>query len=218
MLLMSPADAAIAIGVKCGGSSPSADDPQLLFILGFLTSRIENSLETDSLTRRENVDRFELRDMPLSIPTDCERSITLRTTSAFMVAGSISISDSNGEEVPASDIIDIDHQYGMVKLRNWLRGGYYVSYLAGFEPTEEPADPPIGYDPEQRILVGVPDWIKSIVVAVLVLWFRTSYKAVTSIKGVGYGASQDALIREIATRVYGRWLRERHAVIFGARR
>lgn len=222
MLLISPPDAAAAIGAKCGSSAPSADDAALTSILGFITVRVEDALGVYSLTLEESYDRFRVKAMPPQNSrrkADPDPRITFRLSSGFVVIGSVEVVAPNGKLLDLEGA-DIDYEMGLVHLSSWSRGTYNVTYQAGFEPEAEPIPPPVGYDEDNRVLMLVPDWIKAIAIGALVTWYRTMYLAPKggTVKDLAHRSISDAIHREISTRIYGRYLRPRMDVEFAERR
>lgn len=217
MLLISPTNAALAIGAKCGGSAPTADDAAMLTILNFITPRVEDALNVESLTLEEHIDHFRLPAMNLGT-TQLGPRITLRLNNGFVVPDSVVVTGPDGTEIDADIEADIDYIQGLVHLFVWGKGTYKVSYAAGFEPETEPEILPDGYDTNQRVLQDVPEWIKAIAVAALVTWYRMSFLSPKASKDLSYAQVQNALQREIATRVYSRYMRPRQSVVFGESR
>ena len=220
MLLLSPSEAALAIGVKCGGSAPADDDPQLVAILNYITPRVEDACNVYSLTRTTNTDKFIVQRMPAynscrwPVPQEVPR-LSLRLSNGFVVADSVVVTDPDGEELDLTDSVDMEREMGMVYLDSWVRGTYTVTYDSGFEPVagETPADA------DTQVMTGVPMWMKGIAISALVLWYRT---VVMSPKGgtkeISHGTILNHLHREIATRVYQRYMRPRVDCLCAERR
>jgi hypothetical protein len=193
--------------------------------LGFITVRVEDALSVYSLTLEECYDRFTVKAMPAlnsRRKADPDPRVTFRLSSGFVVVGSVEIVAPGGAVVnpEANEAVDIDHEMGLIHLSSWLRGTYKITYQAGFEPEAEPIPPPIGYDESNRLLLEVPDWIKAIAVGALISWYRTMYmqpKGATA-KDLAHRSISDSIHREIATRIYGRYLRPRMDVVFAERR
>jgi hypothetical protein len=217
MLIMSPSDAAIAIGGKCGGSAPSDEDAHLIAILNLTTTRVEAALNVDSLVLGEHTDRFSLptyeaNHFPTLDPKDPK--LTLRLCNAFLIPDTIVLKDADGVVVDTTGVIDIDFKYGLIHLTDWTKGVYTVEYLSGFEPIT-PDPEPVGYDPCRRVLANTPDWMKAIVVDMLVQWYRTELLAPRAVKDIRYGQLAEALSRMLFTRIYSRYMRPRAGVIWG---
>lgn len=223
MLLISPPEAAAAIGAKCGGSSPSADDAALVSILGFVTTRVEDALDVYSLTLCESYDKFRVKAMPAMNSrrrTDPEPRLSLRLSNGFVVVGSIVVIDPFGAEIDLETLADVDYEVGVINLSSWSRGTYKVTYHSGFEPEAEPVPVPLNYDEDGRVLLLVPDWIKAIAIGALVTWYRTMFlqpKGGTA-KDLAHRSISDAIYKEIMARIYKRYLRPRMDVVFAERR
>lgn len=211
MLLVSPTDVATGIGAKCGGSAPSADDAAMLSVLRYITPRVEAALEVATLTRGSYVDHFALAPMPRS---DNPESIFL-LSNGFIVPGTMVVTDPEGLVAAGENVTGFNNEYGTVRLNSWRRGVYSVAYQSGFE--FEAPDPDSDADPESAVLQGVPDWIKGIVVHLMVLWFRTAQVQPRVVKDLSYGQVDSAIRRELYTRIYSRYMRPRVAVTFSER-
>lgn len=213
---MSPSEAALLIATKCGGSAPSSDDAQLLSILKALTHRLEAALNVESLPQVTTVDKFDLLEMPpySSHHLVQTRIAGMRLTNAFLAADSTTILDPDGVEVEADDIYSIDRNYGIVTLSSWERGIYTVTYTAGYAPETAPDPAPEGYDADARVLQGIPEWMKAIVVHFLVAWFRTVFLAPRVNKDMSYEGQMRALWVETRNWVYSKYQRPRASLTF----
>lgn len=216
MLLMTATEAALAIGAKCGGASPTTDDPQLLLLLGALTGRLEEALNVSSLTRGLFLDHFKLVDMPpySGSWSAADREVSLRLSNGFVQKETIVVTDPNGDEVDLGEYKGVDASKGIITLKSWIRGTYQVEYVSGFEPEALPVSPPVGYDPETRVLQNIPAWMKGIVVHFLVLWFRTTQIQPKGNKDISFGATMDSLRRDTYAWVYGKYQRPRANCVF----
>lgn len=211
MLLMTPEKAALAIGARCSGSAPDADNTQLREILRLLTPRVEEALNVRSLTRGVYRDHFFI-PVPHPSTRRAGTPTILRLTNGFLVPNTVEIVNSSGE--PVENFV-AHCQQGMVHVSPNISGVHYVQYQSGFEPEEIPDDAPADFDPEYLVLLEVPDFIESIVVACLVLWYRTTVINVRASKDLSIGAVMNSLRREITTRIYGKYQRQRAGVVFG---
>ena len=217
MLLISPTEAAMAIGAKCGGSAPSSEEPALLAILQYITARVEDSLNVFSLTLSESTERFYASFMP-KYSAGVDQSMSIRLSNGFVVPDTVVMIDPLGEVVDMTTA-DIDNHLGVVNLSCWTHGAYTITYQSGFTPGDLifPDDP----DPvhtENRILVGIPEWMKAIAVSCLVVWYRTSFLSPRASKELSYGAVNQAIHQEISARIYGRYQRPRIGHLFTDRR
>ncbi len=212
MILMSPADAALAIGAKCGGSSPGDTDPEMIAILRHITTQVENLLGVETLTYGSFTDRVSLTD---KIPhggslmqSTVKASIRLRN--AFLDAEvPLVVTDPNGYAVTLETYVRTNNEKGMLFLSSWCRGDYLVNYSGGFHPAEEP-------DGQDAVLQGIPEWMKLIVVDCLVLWYRVARIALKpGAENFSYEQVMREIRREIAGAVYMRYDRPRLDVVFG---
>lgn len=214
MLLMTPTEAALLIGAKCGGASPDADDPLLVKVIGYITSRVEAALNVETLALADSVDSFELLDMPLYESNKRERVAMLRLSNGFVARDTVFVIDADSNEIDPVYYSRVDNDKGIVYLTNWKKGRYTVEYLSGFQPSALPEPAPDGYDPDTRVLQNVPAWIKSIVANYLVLWFRVTQLQPRVPKEISYRAIIDALRREVYSEVYGKYMRPRMGCVF----
>jgi hypothetical protein len=214
MLLIDPTEAALAIGAKCNGQQP-ADNEQLILVLNYITPRVEDALNVATLVRGDFVDSFYLTGMNAR----SERPIArLRLSNGFLTEESdIAITDLDGEPIDAETIELYDLEHGVIELNSWEKGRYSVAYKSGFLPEEEPTTPPEGYDPNHRLLTEVPDWIKGLVITLLVQWFRSTMLAPKFPQNVNLEALDRMLRKEIYLRVYGRYMRPRVNCFFSER-
>lgn len=225
MLLMNASAAAQAIGGKCGGSSPDSDDPQLIDILKMLTPKVEAALNVDSLTLTEHTDRFHLTDMPEfnGARGASDRTITLRLNNGFLSIDeespvTITAPDGTVLDMDEDDSLDIDVDplKGTITLNKWIRGVYTVEYTAGFAvPTLPDPIPSEAYDADARVLIGIPDWMRTIVVGYLVNWYRVMYINPRANKDLSYAQVADALMRSLHSAVYNKYQRPRLGCIWG---
>jgi hypothetical protein len=223
MLLMSPEEASNAIGVTCGGQAPGSDDPQLIAALRYMTPRLEGALNVLSLTRGIWVDHFYCSAMPCRGERP-EQSLLL--SNGFLVAGSAIITAPDGTVQTTAELLaleepyrgNVDESHGVVVLRSWQRGTYSIAYSSGFEEPPLPDPLPPDYRPEDQVLLNVPDFIKGIVSALLVRWFRSVYvNPKFANKNISYAQVDALLSKEIYARVYEKYMRPRVAVTFSER-
>lgn len=223
MLLMSPDEANAAIGVTCGGQAPGADDPQLIAALRYMTPRIEGAFNVHSLTRGKWIDTFYCSGMPCRGERN-EQALLL--SNGFVVDGSISITAPDGTTMTGAELLaledpytgNVDLPHGVVTLRQWSRGVYAVTYDSGFEAPTPPDPVPPNYRPEDQVLLNVPDFIKGIVSALLVRWFRTVYvNPKFANRNISFAQVDALLSKEIYARVYEKYMRPRVAVSFPER-
>lgn len=216
MLIMSPTEAALAIGAKCGGSAPNSEDQGLVMILRMMLGRLEAAMNVASLVRGNYVDHFYCTSMPRGQERPEQ---TLLLSNGFVVPGSVVITSPAGttyvEDPDVPHYLNADEGY--VRLARWERGVYSVAYSAGFDVEPAPIPVPPGYDPEDRVLKNVPDWLKAIAITFLISWYRAVMVAPRASKEISFSALEQALRREIFARVYGKYMRPRVAVTFSER-
>lgn len=222
MLLISPQEAALAIGAKCGGSLAS-EDSELQEILNLLTVAVEEALNVDTLTAGQFTERFEVGDMPPynSYFRAASPKITFRLRNAFLACGTVEVEDPDGCVItegyePVTKVF-VDEYYGTVSFRNWVRGTYLVTYQAGFEPEPEPDPKPEGYDPDKRVLRCIPDFVKPIVLNYLIQWYRTTRLQPRVTKDVSYASVHYAVRAAVYAAVYGKYQRPRTDCVWGER-
>lgn len=214
MLLLSASEAAIAIGAKCSGSAPDQDDPALVFILRMLTPRVEAACDVISLTRGMSSD--ELR-VPKAMTGAFDERLVFRLSNAFLFIDDdenpLVITDPDGETLDMTEDEDldikIDREKGLVSINKWIRGAYTIDYTSGFEAPDIPDTPPPGYDHEDSVLIGIPDWMKSIVIAYLTQWYRAVAVSPRGNKDISYSAVSEALNRAVHVAVHGKYQRLR---------
>jgi hypothetical protein len=222
MLLVSVEKAANAIGAKCGASVPTSDEVALRGIINLLTPKVEAALNVHSIVHDYHTDRFILpyKPYPSRNPRAEPPKVSLRLTSGFVIPDSVQVIDPNGDTVDLTSSTvqgEIEHELGVVHLSDWGYGKYLVHYDAGFAPESEPATPGDGYDANERVLEDVPDWIIGIVITYLVQWYRNTVLAPKRNKEVPWALVEQGLIRDLNTRIYGRYMRPRDGVIWGDR-
>jgi hypothetical protein len=110
---------------------------------------------------------------------------------------------------------DIDYHKGTIELSSWTKGKAAVTYLSGFPPEEMPDPVPPGFDPEDRVLQNIPEWLKLIVINYVVQWFRTSLLSPRVPKEANQFSMQNMLQRQVMSAVYVNWSRPRNGVLWG---
>ena len=216
MLLMTPSEAAMAIGAKCGGGAPEDRDPQLLLLLRYMLARMEGAMDVSSLVRGTFTDTFYLT----AKPCHGERPETqLLLSNGFIVPESITITDPDGEEITGADVENVNFDTGVVRLYDWSRGIWKITYDSGFEPEETPDPEPDGWNAEEAVLQDGPDWMRAICVEFLVVWYRSAFanpKAPSVGKSAGtlYQQVDQLMRREMYARVHSKYMRPRATVMF----
>lgn len=218
MLLISTTEAAAAIGAKCGGAQVSENEPELAQVLLYITPRVEAAMNVNSLTRSYYRDRFVLPQMPAYKPANkLPVETKLRLSNGYVVPNSLTLYAPDGSTV-SDKYIDIDFNYGIVNVSDWLPGIYFAEYVSGFEAPDIPASPPEGYDSDLRVLTDVPDWIKALVVHLVVVWYRVARLNPRVPKDVSFTAIMNSLRHELMSRIYSAYQRPRGGCVFGEAR
>lgn len=217
MLLMSPSEAALGIGAKCGGSSPADDDPQMVRILRYITPRIEGALNVKSIQRKTWRDSFYVPSMPCNTAGRVELSLLL--SNGFVLPSNVVITMPSGTTITGAEASAcLQAELGVVKLESWTRGIVTVDYESGFEVPADPDPLPTpAPDPEDKVLLGVPDWMKGIATQLLIVWYRTSVLNPKFPKEISFGQVDSLLKRELYARVYEKYMRPRVGMIFSDR-
>ena len=216
-LILSPTDAALLIGAKCGTSAPDSDDEALVGILTGLTSRLAAAMNVDSLEEGTHLDRFYL-DTPGPMPVRGPRIVQVRLSNGYVDPTSFVLRDEDGEIVTDTDVVPTEEQtdsiYGVVDFSCWQRGYYSLQYTSGFAlPPDAPPE-----DAEVQVLVGTPEWMKHVVVSFLVIWYRTVRLAPRMPKGAAMDNLMEPLYRELQSRVYESYQRPRTGLVWVQRR
>lgn len=205
-LIVSPADAALLIGAKCGGATPDATDPQLLAILSGLTGRLAAAMNVNSLEYDTYTDRFYLEQMPSSRGPRGPVKTSVRLSNGFVDSSSFILYDEDGEVVTGTDVtpmaMQTDAVYGIVDFKCWDRGYYSLVYEAGF-----------GAD-ENSVLTDTPEWMKHVVTLYLVTWYRAIFLQPKSPKDMSHAALMTSLQRELHARVYEKYQRPRAGLVW----
>ena len=207
--LIDPIVAATAIGARCG-SAPDPADEGLLNILSLLTPRVEDAMNVASLVYGETTDAFSLNRLLVNSRTASNAPVELRLANGYLDAAvPVVVTGPDGVEVDPTTY-KVDRRYGMVSLTKFDIGEYSVVYTAGFHPV--PVDPENPDAP--RVLQNTPDWIKGLVVTMLILWYRTMVMAPKAPQGFRFDAIIQPILRDLAQRVVGRYNRPRQLVEF----
>jgi len=216
MLLMSPSEAALGIGAKCGGSSPADDDPQMVRILRYITPRIEGALNVKSIERKAWRDSFYVGSMPCHSTGRVELSLLL--SNGFVLPSNVVITLPSGATLTGAEASACLHaELGYVTLESWTRGIVTVDYESGFEVPADPDPVPTPFDENDKVLLGVPDWIKGIATQLLIVWYRTAVLNPKFPKEISFGQVDSLLKRELYARVYEKYMRPRVGMVFSDR-
>jgi hypothetical protein len=160
-------------------------------------TRTEECLEIASLSLVLSVDSFEVP----SNRRGYTRRHCLRLSNAFLVTDPLQFLFTNHLEETLDYSLEVDHEQGLV----WVDlppGRYRVSYLSGFDVDED------------KVFVGLPDWLQSIAKSALNLHYRLTSKVSDLPGNVSYGDLLPAVRQELTTNVNKRWGRPRVDVTF----
>lgn len=175
----------LATGQSCSVPAQSNFDT----LLHSVRTRIEESMNVRSLERKVWVDHFV-------VPTESDGlPITLRLSNALLQEDSgILINSAIDGDLTVDH--EVDRHMGLVMV-TLAAGKHKITYSSGFL-----ADETTG------VFIDHPEWLQSIAKVVVMHVVRlTSTGAIP--KDVSYGALTSAMVREIGTRVYARYMRPR---------
>ena len=216
-LIISPSDAALLIGAKCGGAAPDTDDPQLLALLAGMTERLAAAMNVNTLVRGTFMDRFYLDRMPEQYPSRGPRKVSVRLSNAYLVGESFTLYDEDGEEVTDTDVVPnaarTDAKYGVIDFTTWDRGYYTLEYDAGFElPDPTPVGKPLAAP--LPVLIDTPEWMRHVVTMFLVSWYRAIVLQPKTPKDMNHTALMTSLQRELQSRIYEAYQRPRAGLVW----
>lgn len=217
MRIITTAKAATAIGAKSGGEVPTEDNAQLVAVITDLLPKIEEALNVQSLVRGPWIDTFRL---PLFAAQE-GYTIDLRLANGFLVSSEdVTLEDPDGVQTVLTEDQRLD-ELGIIKLDSCARGIHKVYYTSGFAPVEyvapDPAPPEYSADNDlsytNPLLQDVPEWLQTIAVTYVVDFYRRIVLA-PKFPGKGDAAAGGRLViseirRELASRIYGRYMRPR---------
>lgn len=195
MYILSAAEIASGRASKLGDDSTCCEPEQSAFngLQTTMRTRVEEALGIETL------DRVDCRDS-FNLPGVETQSRSMRLANAFLTTATPVIKDAAGEVV--TDLtLTVDRKFGIVTVD--LPGGTYtVEYTSGFEIEEG-----------TKVYVGLPDWVKSIALNIMLLW-RRSMNLGASPKDISHAALTNGMIRELNARVYNRYDRPRANKLF----
>lgn len=215
MLILTPTEASQAIGAACGGSSPSATDPQLLRILSYLTPRVEGAMNVDSLRRRHYEDSFRV----VCSTRSTSPNKLFRLSNGYIVKDTLSVTSPSGTvTLETSPEVIVGYEEGTVEMPCTESGKYIIGYYSGFEVENMPDPVPFGFEDEFRAFIGVPQWMKALAATYLIRWYRTVQLSPKANTDISFASISKDLDREIYSRVYSTYMRPRVDVVFADRR
>lgn len=219
--LIDPSDAALAIGAQCAGKITS-DNEQMLSILGLLLPRIEDAMNVASLVYGETTDIFSLDSpTPAFLQSNAKagaggssmwRGVVLRLSNGYVHRDTDNPITITGPDNNVVTAFKADLRYGLITLPlPWHGGEYTVTYRAGLKiaPVDPQASPP-----PVPVFEDVPEWLRGLTVAFLILWYRTSLLTPKTPVGFRFGELIAPLRHEIYARVYERYQRPRSNLYF----
>lgn len=116
----------------------------------------------------------------------------LRLRGAFLVNGSVTVTGANLEHV--------DYVKGVVTVSG-ASGMCTVTYQQGFDVDTD------------GVYQGTPEWLQSIAKSALHLQYRLTTMVSANSDNVSYGELLQEVRRDLAARIYKRWMRERVDVL-----
>lgn len=211
MLLMDPTEAAEVIGARCGPSS-AGDSPAIRAALRYITSAIEAILEVQTLEATRTTDVF-------LCTSKMQRACGLALTNAFVSPSTLTMVDGNGTSYVEGTDFRLGSITGVVQPIEDLQIGWYtVEYVSGFSVAypEDPDTPLTEEDEAYLIAEGVPDWIKGMVIVLLVEWFRAKLLSPKLPDNIRMSDLMRALRNDLSRRMSGHYHRPRYGVLFPA--
>jgi hypothetical protein len=209
MLLIEPTEAAEAIGAKCG-PSVAGDSSGIRTALRYITPAIESMLEVASLEARSNVDHFVYSASDML-------AYSMVLTNAFVAPSTVLVTDPNGAVLTPEADFRVASLVGRVSLTLPAQlGEYRVLYVSGFEVAyPEESDEPLTEEHEAYLVAqGVPDWVKGMVITLLVEWLRSKQLSPKIPENVRLSDLMRALRSDLSRRMGNHYYRPRYGVVF----
>lgn len=212
MLLLHPVRLCRAIGTTC----PTGDGTgmeALLEQLRLLTPEVASMLNVRELRAGAFEDTFSLRDR-------ATRKV-FRLSNGFLQMTSMTLSgfyDTDGSPVTTPEFVN--EEEGTVTVSFASRDDYVsIAYTSGFGiPEDLGTSDDVHENPAYRVGLNVPEWIEGIVTNAYVRLRRNAQLKPDAPKEYGFLPSlNDALKREIQTRLYGAYMRPRDGVVWSSR-
>lgn len=183
----------LAAGQACSAPAQSNFDT----LLHSVRTRIEEAMNVRSLERKVWVDHFD-------VPTEADGlPITLRLSNGLLQEDSGILLNSAIDGALTVDH-EVDRHMGLVMV-TLAAGKHKITYSSGFL-----ADAGTG------VFINHPEWLQSIAKLTMMHVVRLSSTGAIP-KDVSYGALTTAMVRELATRVYARYMRPRAGCLWAYR-
>lgn len=180
--------AGVSAGSKITDSECCAPAPgDFNEVLSTIGTRVEEALGVETLRRVECQDTFVIHGYS-------NDPRLLRLANAFLTSELPVFVDAEGEVVEIQ--AEVDRKYGIVRVV-LQPGKYTVRYTSGFLA-----------DDNTKTYKDVPDWMKSIALAVYFLWRRSMNRGVAP-KDISHKGLLDGMVRELNARIYNRYDRPR---------
>lgn len=210
MLLMDPTEAAMTVGARCG-PAVAGDSSGIREALRWITPAVEALLEVQTLSATRTTDVFHCIDSH-------QRGYFLSLSNAFVVPSTVVVTTYPGEVVWTPDTdYTVSGILGIVRPVYALAlAQHTVEYVSGFSVAyPEETDEPLTEEQEAYLVAqGVPDWIKGIVVTLLVEWFRSKPLAPKVPDSIRMNDLMRALRSDLSRRMGGHYYRTRYGVLF----
>ena len=222
MYLVDPVDLQNIIGAQGVQPAGSLQLALLLAIQDNLRPLIEASMNVRTLDYVSNIDTFVIErnsDSDRARAAEFEyynryeqplpREEVFRLENGLLdITVPITVTDPNGILIDPS-YYTVDYELGTVALTKYFVGIFVVTYTSGLKVTPVPSPAVATYLP---LFLGVPKWMKSLMVSQFVLWIRTEIMQIRIPDTVSYAAVAEDMHRAIATRIYSSYMRPRAEV------
>jgi len=161
--------------------------------LGMVLSRVEGLMNVRTLVRGTYTDTFTVIDHR-------QTGQLLRLSNALLPLPMVcTLSDDGGNPIEG---LKVDRHYGIVRTGR-LRGGEFTcTYMSGLAVDAD------------GFFQDVPNWLTSIAINCIVLWYRLGMLSPKVPEGVSYSALMRATVGELQTRVYETYMRPRVDVLW----
>lgn len=185
----------ITDALGAAGCARPGDQPinQYITALGMVQSRVEGLMNVQTLELGTFTDTFTV--------IDCrQRKQLLRLTNALLPADTpCTVASADGSDIGA---IKVDRRYGIVTTAQLSEGDYTCTYTAGLDKDAD------------GFFKDVPQWLTSIAINCIVIWFRLGMLSPKVPDSVSYAALIQATVRELSTRIYETYMRPRVDVLW----
>lgn len=191
LYLLSPEEIQGALGMAGCHPVPGSDQiAQYAGVLGMALSRVEGLMGVRTLERGTYTDQFCIASPSSRYPG----TLLLRLRNALLTDTDVTVRGSRGNLVAPAYV---DKLYGMIHTDKWAGDTYTVTYESGLEKDSN------------NVAQDVPEWLKSIAINCVVLWYRIGFLNPKVDNNISYSALLHATVRELQTRVYSTYSRPR---------